>query len=54
MSVWIKEQDQKVDDQIARALNFTIIDSDMNGRKTNIKNYKHLNLTFPTDWAIIK
>ncbi len=54
MSVWIKEQDQKVDDQIARALNFSILDSDMNGRKTNIKNYKHLNLTFPTDWTIIK
>jgi lipopolysaccharide transport system ATP-binding protein len=54
MSVWIKEQGQKVDDQIARALTFTIIDSDMNGRKTNIKNYKHLNLTFPTDWTIIK
>ncbi len=23
-------------------------------QKTNIKNYKHLNLTFPTDWTIIK
>ena len=54
ISVWIKEQNQKVDDQIARALKFSVIDSEMNSRKTNIKNYKHLNLTFPTDWTIIK
>ena len=53
MSVWIKEQGDKVDDQIARALKFSVIDSDINGKKTNIKNYKHLNLTFPTDWTLI-
>ena len=54
LSVWIKEQNQRVDDQISSALNFRIIDADINGKKTNIKNYKHLNLTFPTDWTLKK
>ena len=54
ITVWIKEQGDKVDDQVGGALKFSVIDSDMNGRKTNIKNYKQLNLTFPTDWTLIK
>lgn len=54
ISVWIKEQGGKVDDQVSRALEFSVIDSEMNGRKlTAIKYYKGLNLTFPTDWTII-
>ena len=53
ISVWIKEQNHRVDDQITRALKFSVIDADINGRKTNLKNYKHLNLTFPTDWTLI-
>lgn len=53
ISVWIKEQSALVDDQISRALSFSVIDSDMNGRKTIITSYPHLNLTFPSDWTLI-
>ena len=36
-----------VDDEVPRAINFTVLDSTMNGKEIQLKNYKHLNLTLP-------
>ena len=54
ITIWIKQQGKGVEDQISNAIEFTVIESHMNGNKTDIVPYKNMNFTLPSEWKILR
>ena len=53
ITLWIKKENERVDDQIANCISFTVLEAALNGNKADLTKYRHLNLTLPTDWEDI-
>tara|TARA_B100000963_G_scaffold285375_1_gene254290 strand:+ start:3253 stop:4545 length:1293 start_codon:yes stop_codon:yes gene_type:complete len=54
LTIWIKDFNDSIDDQLSNVIEFNVLDGYLNGNKTNLAGYKSLNLTFPSEWTEIK
>lgn len=53
ITIWMKQETEGVDDQLANCMSFTVLEAALNGNKADLTKYRHLNLTLPANWEDI-